>query len=107
MEDVRALRTEVQALRQMLQASPVAELLSRRQAARVLGIGRDTLRRLIDCQQLKTTPWMNGARISREEIDRLKRDGVHRAVALCLPPRKQATKRAQPSTPASGPLASW
>jgi regulator of replication initiation timing len=48
MEDVRALRAELRSLRQMLQVSPVAELLSKRQAARILGIGRDTLRRLID-----------------------------------------------------------
>jgi hypothetical protein len=53
-------------------------------------------------------PWMNGARISRDEIVRLKRDGVHRAVAMCLSPRKgRSTKKSQPSTPALSPLTSW
>jgi hypothetical protein len=48
------------------------------------------------------------ARISRDEIERLKRDGVHRAVALCLSPRKgRTTKKSQPSTPALSPLTSW
>jgi hypothetical protein len=108
MEDVSAQRAELYSLRQMLQVGPVAELLSKRQAARILGIGRDTLRRLIDCQQLKTTPWMNGARISRDEIERLKRDGVNRAVALCLSSRKgRSTKKSQPSPPVSNPLTSW
>jgi hypothetical protein len=38
----------------------------------------------------------------------LKRDGVHRAVGLCLSPRKgRTTKKSQPSTPALSPLTSW
>ena len=108
MEEVRAIREELSSMRSMLQARPAAELLSKRQTARVLGIGRDTLQRLIECAQIKTTPWADGLKISRDEIERVKRDGVNRLVSMCSSPRKsRARKQPQPSTPAGSPLARW
>jgi hypothetical protein len=100
------VREELQmALRPLLQSRPTTELLSKRAAARALGIGRDTLQRLIGSDQIKTTPWEEGVRISRDEVDRVKRDGVQRTVAMCSSSRKRKKSASAKATP--GLLATW
>jgi hypothetical protein len=93
------------ALRPLLQSRPTTELLSKRAAARALGIGRDTLQRLIGSDQIKTTPWEEGVRISRDEVDRVKRDGVQRAVAMCSSSGKRKKSASANATP--GLLKTW
>ena len=93
------------ALRPLVQSRPTTELLSKRAAARALGIGRDTLQRLIGSDQIKTTPWEEGVRISRDEVDRVKRDGVQRTVAMCSSSRKRKKSASAKATP--GLLATW
>ena len=93
-ELVRALRAKLRSLQSMLQARPAAELLSKRQTARILGIGRDTFQRLLACGQMKTTPWAESVKVSRDAIERVKRNGVHRRLAM------QETTRVESSAPA-------
>jgi excisionase family DNA binding protein len=54
------------------------EAAVQRAAARLLGIGRDRLRRLLAAGVLRSVPVPGGARIPRAEIDRVVREGLVR-----------------------------
>lgn len=49
---------------------------SKRQAERILGIHRNTLAEHLRAGTIKTVPWGKLARIPKDEIDRLLRDGL-------------------------------
>jgi excisionase family DNA binding protein len=63
---------------------------SKRQAERLLGIHRETLAAHLRAGTIKTVPWGKLARIPKDEIDRLLRDGLPQlpgAEPRALPPR--------------------
>jgi excisionase family DNA binding protein len=73
---------------------------SKRQAERILGIHRNTLAEHLRAGTIKTVPWGKLARIPKEEIDRLLRDGLPELAAstpAVLPPR---ARRMRDRTPA-------
>ena len=64
-------------IRQRRPLDPSKDLLSRADAARVLGVDkRTTLRRLIAEGHLPAVPGPRGIRIPRSEVERLVRDGI-------------------------------
>jgi hypothetical protein len=103
------LRAEIRALREALAGLSAADLrkkkrpassallLSQREAARLLGVSRNsTLRALIKNGQLKTVQKSDAAMVPRSEIERLAREGFD---AKELPNRRHRTRRARVPTP--------
>src|SRR5207248_10548948 len=85
---------------------PKTELLSKSEAARLLGVHRtETLPKLIKDGVLKTVPFGKRERISRDEIERVKRQGL---VAVYAPQAKKRS-RSKKDSPQSGSvtLDSW
>jgi excisionase family DNA binding protein len=72
------------------QRKTTSHLLSMREAARRLGIDRNTtLREMIDAGHIRAVPFRGGARIPASEIDRVCTEGL-------TPPRRKQHKRATP-----------
>lgn len=95
---------ELRALR-LLQVADSKELLSKSAAARALGIGRSAkLLRLIEDGVLKTVRCGKRECISRDDIERVKRDGF-----VAVYDTKKKTRRKNKVAPAaeSNPLADW
>lgn len=96
-----ALRAEIHSLGETLagaRASPTALLLSQREAARLLGVSRNsTLRALITNGQLKTVQKGGSTMVPRSEVERLAREGFD---ATALPSRR--TRRRRPRVPGAG-----
>jgi hypothetical protein len=67
---------------------------SKRQVERLLGIHRDTLAAYVKAGLIKTIRWGKFDRISKDEIDRLLRDGLPQlpsSAPAVLPPRARRT----------------
>lgn len=60
----------------LTQEKPSKLLLSQREAAKLLGIGRDTLAELIGLKKLRTTKVNGQPRIPRSEVERLAEQGI-------------------------------
>ncbi len=95
--DLRALVADLRSIAATFN-QPKAELLSKSEAARLLGVHRtETLPRLIKDGVLKTVPFGKRERISRDDIERVKRQGL---LAVYAPkakkgrPPKQASESA-------------
>ncbi|HEY0840458.1 MAG TPA: helix-turn-helix domain-containing protein [Vulgatibacter sp.] len=85
--ELRAIRLELQAMRE--QAAPTTRaLLSRQDAARLLGIDRHRLGRLAKAGLIRMTDDGGRMKIAREEVERLARDGIPREPRKVGRPRK-------------------
>lgn len=102
--DLRALVADLRSIAGTF-SQPKAELLSKSEAARLLGVHRtETLPRLIKDGVLKTVPFGKRERISRDDIERVKRQGL---LAVYAP---KAKKKGRPPKKAPEPtvtLDSW
>jgi hypothetical protein len=82
-------------LKELLERSPAARLLSKRQAARLLGIGRSgLLEDLIRAEFVRTVPTPAGPKIPVDEVERLEREGIPDLSSTPTPARK--TRQARP-----------
>lgn len=74
-----------------------ARLITKRAAARVLGVNRSTtLEMLIAGGQIRTVPWGNGVRIPISEIERVESEGL---LEVRTPPAVVAVHRRPRRTP--------
>lgn len=87
LDELKAIRQELAAMRRQTTAS-TRSLLSRTEAARMLGIDRHRLGRLMKAGLIRATQDGGRLRIAREEVDRVARDGIPREPGRVGRPRK-------------------
>ena len=101
--DLRALVADLRSIAATFN-QPKAELLSKSEAARLLRVHRtETLPKLIKDGVLKPLPFGKRERISRDDIERVKRDGL---LAVYAPKAKKVRPPARTAQPAVT-LDSW
>jgi excisionase family DNA binding protein len=104
MEDLIALVADLRSIAASF-SQPKAELLSKSEAARLLGVHRtETLPKLIRDGVLKTVPFGKRERISRDDIERVKRQGL---VAVYARQQKKRGRPVKQAPEAAITLDSW
>jgi excisionase family DNA binding protein len=103
-DDLRALVADLRSITATFN-QPKAELLSKSEAARLLGVHRtETLPKLIRDGVLKTIPFGKRERISRDDIERVKRQGL---LAVYAPKAKKKGRPPKQAPESTITLDSW
>jgi excisionase family DNA binding protein len=104
MEDLIALVADLRSIAASF-SQPKAELLSKSEAARLLGVHRtETLPKLIRDGVLRTIPFGKRERISRDDIERVKRQGL---LAVYAPKAKKKGRPPKQAPESTITLDSW